>query len=107
MQDYVYEAKTQPAELKIECSVKVIPERIPEAKKIADEIISGSDSGIESGVHYMFSLKKGDESANMEIRSLFMYPSKETKNKIDSLIKKISDAVQKGAGNSLKPILRQ
>ena len=108
MQDYVYEAKTQPAELKTECSVKVIPKMIEKAKITADEIISRSEfSDIKSGVHYRFLLEKGDESANMEIKSLFIYPSKETKLKVASLIKEISDAVQKEAGNGLAPILRQ
>lgn len=108
MQDYVYEAKVQQAGLKTKCSVKVIPDMIGEAKRIADKIISrGEFSDIKSGIHYEFSLEKGDESANMQIKSLFMYPSEETKLKIDALIKEISDAVQKEAGNGLEPILRQ
>ena len=108
MKDYAYEAKVQQTKLETECSVKIIPEMIGKAKRIADKIISRSEfSGIKSGVHYWFSLKKDDESANMQIQSLFMYPSEETEIKIALLIKEIRDAVQKEAGNGLEPLLRQ
>ena len=110
MQDYFYEAKEQhQAELKTECTIKVAPDMIGKAIRIFWETVSLKEfADVESGISYEFlPLKKSDKFANMEIKSLFMYPEEETKRKMASLIKEISDKVKKGTANSLEPILRQ
>ena len=109
MKDNAYEAEGQQTRLETECSVEINPDMIGKAKEIADKImISRSEFfDINSGVHYKFSFEKGDKYANMQIKSLFMYPSEETKIKTDLLIKEIRYAVQKEPENGLKTLLRQ
>ena len=106
MQDSANEIKSQHA--KAEFSVKVLPTKINDAINIFYQVIEREEfADIESGIFYSLLLKKKDKAANMDIKSLFIYPSEENARKIKAAIEEIGNRIQKEAGNSLEPILRQ
>jgi hypothetical protein len=108
MHELANEARSEYAQSKIGCSVKVIPDLIGKAIRIFDKMASRPEfSDIASGIHYSISFEKGDRSAVMHIKSLFMYPSDENKRKIASMIEEIRKEIQEKAGNELEPILRK
>ncbi|MCL4387994.1 hypothetical protein M1567_02475 [Candidatus Marsarchaeota archaeon] len=106
MQDSVNEIKSQHA--KAEFSVKVMPAQMNKARDIFYKITEREEfADIRSGIFYSLSLEKGDKAANMKIKSLFKYPSEENARRMADLIEEIANRIQKEAGNSLEPILRQ
>ncbi|MEM0154800.1 MAG: hypothetical protein QW814_03120 [Methanothrix sp.] len=107
MQDSVYETKSTSDGL-TERSVKIGPRQIEDAIKIFEDTSNRIEfSDIKSGIHYSISLEKGNKSADMRIKSLFMYPSPENKRRIATLIEEITNKIQKEAGNSSEHMLRE
>jgi tRNA(Phe) wybutosine-synthesizing methylase Tyw3 len=92
---------------KMKYTVTIKPEALKAAIKQFNDITARPEyADIASGVHWSFSIEKGDEYGIFTIRSLFLHPSKENEERISKLIKEMGDSVLRVSDGNVNSVLR-